>query len=320
MSDTRVNPMVVARLDHYARDFATATPFRHVVIDDFLDPAFATRLLAKFPPFAAARAVDEDGHVGNKAVHESIRGLGPDYAGLDALVQSADFLGAVSRITCIPDLLHDPLYVGGGTHENRDGQALDAHVDFNRHPVTHAHRRLNLIVYLNPGWQDAWGGVLELHRDPRAADDSVVRVSPLFNRAVLFETTEHSWHGFSPIRLPADGQARSRRSVALYFYSTGRPGNERADTHSTIYVDAPLPDRYAPGLTLDEGDLRELRSLLGNRDRHIQRLYRDLQDAQAKIEETLRAVGLLRGSRAWRVLQAIRRFARRVLPARHRDA
>ena len=297
--------------------FTSATPFRHVVIDDFLDADFAGRLLAEFPAFAPARALNEHGEVGNKAVHESVRALGPAYAALDDMVRGRDFLALLSRITGIPGLLYDPLYIGGGTHENRDGQALDAHVDFNRHPVTHAHRRLNLIVYLNVEWQDAWGGVLELHRDPRAADDDIVRIVPRFNRAVIFETTESSWHGFSPIRLPEGRRDVSRKSVALYFYSAERPGHELAATHSTVYVDAGLPEHFVPGLTLGEGDLHELRALLGNRDRHIQRLYRDLQAAQAKVEQTLRAVGLVRGTRVWRMLQTLRRAAGRI-PRRRR--
>jgi len=301
-----------AETNEHAARFARATPFRHVVIADFLAPEFANRLLAEFPAFAPARALNEHGEIGNKAVHESVRALGPAYAALDDMVQDRDFLGLVSRITGIPDLLYDPLYIGGGTHENRDGQALDAHVDFNRHPVTHAHRRLNLIVYLNHGWEDDWGGVLELHRDPRAPDDEVVRVSPQFNRAVIFETTESSWHGFSPIRLPGERRDVSRKSVALYFYSARRPEDECAATHSTVYVDRPLPDHFVAGASLSEGDLQELHALLGNRDRHIQRLYRDLQDAQAKVEQTLRAVGLVRGSPAWRLLQAVRRAAGRM--------
>ena len=307
---------VEAGVDALATRFRDASPFRHVVIDDFLEASLAERLLAEFPAFDPARAIDENGAVGNKAVHEDLRALGPAFLAFDDLAQSANFLSLVSAITGIPRLLHDPLHVGGGTHENRDRQALDAHVDFNRHPVTHHHRRLNLIVYLNHGWLDEWGGVLELHRDPRSADDEVVRVSPRFNRAVIFETTEHSWHGFSTIRLPEDQRDRSRRSVALYFYSEQRPADELADTHSTIYVDRPLPAHLAVGTRLEAADLAELRALLGNRDQHIQRLYRDLKVAEARVEATLRQVALVRGSLPYRFLLGVRRVIRRFFPRR----
>jgi hypothetical protein len=251
------------------------------------------------------------GEQGGKSVHERIRGLGPAYARLDELIQHEDFLGLVSGITGIPDLLYDPHYFGGGTHDNRDGQGLDAHVDFNRHPVTHSHRRLNLIVYLNPDWQPEWGGVLELHSDPRSPDDRVVAVSPLFNRAVLFETTEHSWHGFSRITLPPSHAGAARRSIALYFYSAERPAEELAGTHSTVYVDRAMPARIEAGLTLGAADVEELRGLFAGRDQHIQRLYRDLQGLQAQLEQAHRALGLVRGSLLFRTLASLRRKLRR---------
>lgn len=290
-----------------ARRFQAATPFRHVVIEDFLEPSFATRLLDGFPAFDPARARNEHGAIGNKAVHEGVRGLGPAFVALDAMARDPRFLALVSTITGIPGLLYDPHWFGGGAHDNRDGQSLDAHVDFNRHPLTHTHRRLNLIVYLNPGWQEAWGGVLELHRDPRVADDEVARVVPVFNRAVLFETTESSWHGFTPIHLPPDLRNTSRKSVALYCYTATRPDEDTAGTHSTVYVDPPLPARFTAGHALDAIDVEELRSLLARRDQHVQRLYRELQLAQGKLEQAMATVGLARGSLPWRAAMALRR-------------
>lgn len=295
-----------------AQRFQRADPFRHVVIDDFLEPGLAARLLAEFPDFDPGRAINENREVGRKSVHERIRALGPAYARLDDAIKSAGFLELVSDITGIPELLYDPHYIGGGTHDNRNGQGLDAHVDFNRHPVTHSHRRLNLIVYLNPGWQTEWGGVLELHSDPRSLDDRVVQVVPLFNRAVIFETTEHSWHGFSPITLPAGHADAARRSIALYFYSADRPAEELAPTHSTIYVDQPLPARFQAGLTLAADDATELHSRFAARDQHIQRLYREIEDLRGQLDQAMRVVGLVRGSRAFRALSALRRGLNRI--------
>lgn len=259
-----------------AAQFTAAKPFRHVVIDGFFPTGFASSLLQDFPPFERGNARNEQGALGGKSTVERIRELGPPFAALDELVQSADFLRWLSTATGIPDLLYDPYYFGGGTHDNRDGQELDPHVDFNRHPETGWHRRLNLIVYLNPDWQDAWGGLLELHSDPRRSDDTITRIAPLFNRCVVFETTEWSWHGFDRIALPPDQSATTRRSIALYFYTRERPVEELAPEHSTIYVDRPLPERFRAGLTLSEHDVEELRILLARRDQHNQRLYGEL--------------------------------------------
>ena len=301
-----------ARLPELAAAFQQREPFRHVVIDEFLDRTAAESLLAEFPAFDSKRALNENGEIGNKAVVEQIRALGPTYAALDDLIQTREFLALMSRITGIPDLRYDPHYFGGGTHENREGQDLDAHVDFNRHPATHTHRRLNLIVYLNHEWHDDWGGSLELHRDPHADDNTVKLVTPLFNRAVIFETTEWSWHGFSRIGLPEHRRDLSRKSIALYFYTQERPAEELADTHSTIYVDRPLPDRFVEGRRLDDHDVQELRVLLKRRDMHIQRLYRDVQNIQSQFEHLQRQVGMIRGSRVYRALVLLRRFYNRI--------
>jgi hypothetical protein len=280
-----ISPHVIAQAQEYARRFARREPFRHVVIDDFLSVDYVAQLLAEFPPFERGNAQNENGEIGNKSTVERIRDLGPSYAALDDLVRSRELLDLVGTLTSIPDLLYDPWYFGGGTHENREGQDLDPHVDFNRHPIEGWHRRLNLIVYLNQEWDDAWGGSLELHSDPRAPDDRVALVTPLFNRCVIFETTETSWHGFGRIGLPAPKKHLTRKSIALYFYTRERPIEELAATHSTIYVDRPLPDRFRPGLTLSAEDIEEMRLLIGRRDQHNQRLYREISHLQRQVEE-----------------------------------
>ena len=287
-------------------------PFRHIVIENFFTPEACAKLLADFPAFERGNARNEAGELGHKSTVERIRELGASYATLDDLIQTPQFLTLVGKITGIPDLLYDPWYFGGGTHENREGQDLDAHVDFNRHPVERWHRRLNLIVYLNHDWDDAWGGSLELHSDPRAGDNRVKLVTPLYNRAVIFETTETSWHGFSRISLPEQKKDTSRRSIALYFYTKDRPAEELADTHSTIYVDRPLPERFQPGHTLSDHDVQELRTLLARRDQHNQRLYRDVTQLTSQLERAEAAVNAGNIGRLRHLAQrALRRFGRR---------
>jgi len=285
-----LNPQVIDQVETLARQFAPREPFRHVVIDDFLAADFCARLLAQFPPFERGNARNEAGVLGNKATIEQIRRLGPAFARLDDAMQSAEFLEFVGRITSIDDLLYDPDYFGGGTHDNRSGQELDAHVDFNRHPGERWHRRLNLIVYLNHAWEPAWGGDLELHSDPRSADDRIIRIAPLFNRAVIFETTENSWHGFRRIALPPERQAQTRKSVALYFYTRERPADELAPTHSTIYVDQPLPAHLGAGYRLEQADIDEIGTLYERRAQHIERLYADITRLTGEVEEAQRAI------------------------------
>lgn len=271
------------RLPELGRTFAAAKPFRHVVIDDFLEPAFCARLAAEFPPFNPELARNELGTIGRKCVHTQVRTLRDAYRELDDFLQTRDFLGAIERITAIPDLRYDPDYYGGGTHENLSGQGLHAHVDYNLHPRTGQHRRLNLILYLDDGWQPAWGGCIQLHSNPWEPEtNQVLTIPPVRNRCVLFETTESSWHGFEPIAEVA-GRTLSRRSFAIYLYTDTRPAHEIAPAHATFYVHPPLPARYSEGRTLSAADCTELRALLRGRDDWIRALYEREKQFNAEI-------------------------------------
>ena len=189
------------------------------------------------------------------------------------------------EITGVPDLEYDPNYFGGGTHENRHGQSLDAHVDFNLHPITRQHRRLNLIVYLTPEWRDEWGGSIQLHRDPYLppSQDEIITVTPAFNRAVIFETNEYSWHGFPVIALPEDKRHLSRKSFALYFYTDTRPEDELGPAHSTIYVEEHLPEDMHAGMVLSAERLQHIRNLVTRRDQHLRRLYGNIMQLNTEL-------------------------------------
>lgn len=270
---TIINPDVLSAVNGLQAAFRSADPFPHVVIDNFLDDSFARELLAAFPSFERGNYIGDDGKPGAKSTLDKVRSLGPAYERLDDAIKSPGFLEAIGRITGIDGLLYDPWYLGGGTHDNRNGASLDPHVDFNFHPSERWHRRLNLIVYLNPEWDAAWGGNLELFRDPYTQATPTQAVTPVFNRCVIFETSERSWHAFDQIALPARHAELSRRSVALYFYTKDRPEEETADRHTTYYVKRQLPDHLAEGHTLSAADVDVIRGLIAQRDGHIRLLY-----------------------------------------------
>ena len=268
-----IDPVLLTQADRLRERFREAAPFPHVVIDDFFEASFAKALLDTFPAFERGNSVGDDGRQGGKSTLDRIRGVGAAYRRLDDAIKSPAFLAFVGRVTGIDGLLYDPWYLGGGTHENRDGMSLDPHVDFNFHPSERWHRRLNLIVYLNPVWDAAWGGCLELFCDPHADARPQRSIVPAFNRCVIFETSERSWHAFNRIELPSEHTGLTRRSVALYFYSKDRPAAETADRHTTYYVDRQLPEHLVEGHTLTRGDVTRIRQLVDQRDAHVRNLY-----------------------------------------------
>ncbi|MGA9335883.1 MAG: 2OG-Fe(II) oxygenase [Rudaea sp.] len=291
-----ITSQVLARRDALAEEFRDAVPFRHAVIDDFFDPSLCRSLLSDFPNFEERYALNEMGEVGGKAVRMDVRDISDAYRDVDQYLQTTGFLDFVSTITGIPDLLYDPDYIGGGTHENRDGQGLDQHVDFNFHPRTRWHRRLNLIVYLNPEWEDAWGGNLQLQADPWNGDTRGPSVAPLFNRAVIFETTERSWHGFSTIHLPDEKKALSRKSFAIYLYTTQRPAQETAASHATIYVPDRLPDDLRPGDVLDADRIDDLRQRFDRAFGQLKFLYDREKQFSTQISALENALTQARGA------------------------
>ena len=212
--------------------FASAAPYPHVVIDDFLPAETAIRLAAEFPG-ADGLAWDHYAAPGLEMKLGSSREeiFPPLHRQAMHDLNSGVFVRFLERISGIGHLLADPHLVGGGLHMTRAGGLLGVHADFNWHAQIQAHRRLNLLIYLTPGWQESWGGPLELWDTKAGACERTI--APLFNRAVLFATRSDTFHGHPlPWRAP-DGITRN--SIAMYYYTTARPAEEIRSPHTTLY-------------------------------------------------------------------------------------
>ena len=130
-------------------------------------------------------------------------------------LNSGAFIGLLEEITGINQLLPDPYLYGAGMHQSVKGGFLGIHADFSEMKHLRIYRRLNLIVYLNGEWQESWGGNLEFRSEQ--AEEIIKVIIPEFNRLVLFETTDSSYHGFpKPINGADDIK---RNSIALYYYT-----------------------------------------------------------------------------------------------------
>jgi hypothetical protein len=263
-------PLVSASAALLRDRFARAEPFKHILVDDFFDDALARELLAQFPKPDESISLNPYGAIGAKATHPDLSTLGGAYRTVHAYMGSPRFLAWLGEITGIEGLLYDEKNYGGGTHENFEGRDLRPHVDFNYHPVSKLHRRINLIVYLNDEWRPEWGGAIALHSDPRSPHDKVTEYQPLFNRCIVFETNERSWHGFERLNFPSDQKHRSRKSLSIYLYTRERPEEEAHAEHTTFFIPRSLPPRFAANHMLAARDVEELGELLGHRDRLIE--------------------------------------------------
>lgn len=143
-------------------NFVVAKPFKHLIIDNFLDEDLLNKIILEFPVPNKNEMLNEFGEASLKHTVSDIKMLGPAFKIVDNLVSSQKFKEFMENISGISDLIFDPGYFGGGTHNNLSGQGMDPHVDFNYqeiHPFGKVHRRLNAILYLNEEWHEEWGGI-----------------------------------------------------------------------------------------------------------------------------------------------------------------
>lgn len=270
-----INPNVLGRLDEIHSGFTNGQPFRHVVIDDFFLSDVAEAMLRDFPSVDdPTQLLNEFGAPNPKSAISDVKSLAPVFVEVDTYIQGGEFLGAMEKITGIPDLRYDPWYYGAGTHENFHGAGLDAHYDFNIHPKTAYHRRLNAIIYLNKDWDPSWRGEIAFHTDPWDLNNDVKKtVTPEFNRCVVFETTENSWHSVAPVNLPEDQRGKSRKSFTIYLYTADRPNDEMAPAHGTVYVQPGFPANIREGHTLTAADMAEINENLSRRHTYLRYMY-----------------------------------------------
>jgi hypothetical protein len=206
--------------------FKSAAPFSHVVIDGFFPDDLARKLAGEFHDFESPIWADY-----NNAIE--VKKLSNRWDRFQAATyMTLQYLSTPGFVARISALVGEPLYPdyglnGGGLHTHRRGGKLNAHLDYSIHPKLGLERRLNLIVYLTPNWNPEWGGALGLwEHDPETGKPGKLHheIDCLFNRAVIFDTSQNSWHGLpEPLTCPPDVY---RNSLAIYYLCEPRPTAE----------------------------------------------------------------------------------------------
>ena len=213
--------------------YRSADPFPHVVLDNVFDPELLKQILVEFDAMDRGRWHSSDKALERKWATEDIQHFGPTTRTFINQLNGGLFLNFLEKLTGIEGLISDPHLRGGGLHEIRREGTLGVHADFNLYPRLNIWRRLNLLLYLNENWDPEWRGELELW--DRTGKQRVKSVAPLFNRVVIFDTSNYSYHGHPhPLMCPPD---RSRKSIALYYYTARKPEGE-IDPHTTIFLDS----------------------------------------------------------------------------------
>jgi 2OG-Fe(II) oxygenase superfamily len=227
-----------------AERYAAGKPFAHIYFDGFLPTKAAEAALRDFPEPRQVKWSEFDNPQEKKLAFDIVERLPVGVRDVLYFMNSRPMLEFLEILTGIHGVIPDPYYIGGGLHQIKPGGKLAVHADFNHHSRLNLERRINVLIYLNKDWKEEYGGHFELwNKDMTAAEQKLL---PVFNRCAIFSTTSLSYHGHpNPLSCPPD---RTRKSLATYYYTNGRPEEELRDSHSTLFVRRPGEVEEAPAL------------------------------------------------------------------------
>lgn len=229
------DPVYLAHLsESLTASYQEARPFPHVVLDNFIpDNSVLDDVLREFPKPGSVDWIHYRQETEEKLASRDEAQLGAATRHLLQQFNSSGFCQFLEKLTGIEGLIPDPYFWGGGLHQIERGGFLKIHTDFNWYPRLKLDRRLNLLLYLNQNWEESYGGHLELWSQNMGHCET--KILPIANRCVIFSTTNSSYHGHPDALTCPDGW--TRKSLALYYYSNGRPQDEK--TYSTVFKTRP---------------------------------------------------------------------------------
>jgi len=207
-----------SNIDKYASIYKNAEPFEYVIINDFFSEEYANQIYENLP-----NPLDKNknwNHYNNPIEQKYAINNFDNYPKINDLykeLNKTNFINLLKEITKIDDLESDLYLHGAGIHAYPNKGKLDMHLDYNIHPISGKERRINLIIYMNKDWKEEYGGRIELYDINK---NKIKEELPLFNTAIIFRTSDISYHGLpTPINCPDD---KFRQSIAIYYVSEPR--------------------------------------------------------------------------------------------------
>ena len=193
-------------------------PFKHLIINNILEKNFAKNCMNNFPDLKNKiweKSNLEKIEIKFRSTWQSEFDIPPHLISLVRILNSSIILKALSKKFKIQKLIPDPYFSGGGLNVTEKGGLLDVHIDGNYHDNSGLNRRINILIYFNPGYKKHWGGEFGLY--DRNGKKCLKKITPIFNRLIAFDTHDYSMHGLpNPINFPKNNP---RKSLILYYYT-----------------------------------------------------------------------------------------------------
>lgn len=220
-------------------------PYKHLIIDNFLPEELANKCLDNFPSIEEntwEKANDDDIEIKMRTTWESEFDIPDGIVDVVRILNSSLILKSMAEKFEIQKIIPDPYFTGGGLNITQRGGLLDVHVDGNYHDATGLNRRFNALIYLNKNWEEEWGGEFGMY--DRTGEECIKKVEPLFNRLLIFNTHDFSFHGLpNPLNFP---EGELRRSIILYYYTKEERTKEESETrepHSALWKKRNMKDK-----------------------------------------------------------------------------
>ncbi len=212
-----------ATLVNYRNQYIQNKPYPYCVVDGLWSDSMLRKVeleVLNFNKWEGNKNFDGAIH---KRYCSQIDKMPPMVQKLLQYCNSPDFINNLEKLTNENGLIPDPYLFGGGIFSTIENGFLKMHADFNWHEKLKLYRRINVLIYLNSNWVPSWGADLKFAVKEKEGLDIKVEIDPLFNRTVIFTSTDYSYHGHpTPLNAPKGTQ---RNALVLYYYVSEKPSD-----------------------------------------------------------------------------------------------
>ncbi len=189
---------------------------RHFVLDELLPTEIAEKIYADFPKPSQMRLLHSPGEL--KFKYSYVKNQSELIQDIYFAIQDARVIALIEEITGIKHQVPDQSKRDGVISTLLKGHYINPHLD-SSHDIDRKHyQTVNLLYYVSPDWKLENGGNYELWDE---AIKNRIIVPSLFNRLVVMETNQTSWHSVNPVLCN-----QPRCCVLNYLYSEQAPRGE----------------------------------------------------------------------------------------------
>lgn len=191
-------------------------PVRHLFLDDAFDLNLVKKVSNEFPD--SKKLILRDSIRERKKVGVELDQYDKILSDFQYTFLDEKLISEIEKITGIQNLIIDPSFYASGISVMSKGDFLNPHLDNSHDGDRIAYRCLNILFYCSVDWKIENGGNLELWSDDFKEKKLI---HSKFNRLVVMETNQSSWHSVNKILIDAQ-----RNCISNYYFSVKSPTNK----------------------------------------------------------------------------------------------